>query len=302
MNPLTKKQKEPTSKYDSIMEGLGIWTSFYRCNPHRIAVEYFNMKWLKPFQKMLLVLMFRFTYLMMIASRGMGKSQIVAAFCVLWCTLYPGTKICIAAGKRGQSINVLNKIIEDFMPNSQNLRNEILKCNAAPSEGYINFKNGSTIKVVTAADSARSARANIIVFDEFRLIKKDVIDKVLRKFKAGQRTPDFYNKEEYKKYPKEPNKEVYLSSAWYKYHWSWTKFKAFFKSSFAKEESYFLCGFPYQLPVSQGYYPLEQIREEMQEDDYDSIALIKLKVQLKNGEPYCSRVSTQRIVIIVIDN
>ena len=31
-------------------------------------------------------------------------------------------------------------------------------------------------------------------------------------------------------------------------------------------------GFPYQLPVSEGYYPEEQIREEMQEDDFDSIA------------------------------
>ena len=31
-------------------------------------------------------------------------------------------------------------------------------------------------------------------------------------------------------------------------------------------------GFPYQLPVYEGYYPEEQIREEMQEDDFDSIA------------------------------
>lgn len=71
--------------------------------------------------------------------------------------------------------------------------------------------------------------------DEFRLIDKGVVDKVLRKFKAGQRRPNFYNKEEYSdkveenkaKYPKEPNKEIYLSSAYYKYHWSWAKFKAF---------------------------------------------------------------------------
>jgi len=230
------------------------------------------MSWLKPFQKMLLVLMFRFTYVMVIASRGMGKSQIVAAFCVLWCTLYPGTKICIAAGKRGQSINVLNKILEDFVPKSQNLKNEILKYNTSPSEGFIIFKNMSTIKVVTASDSARSARANVIVFDEFRLIKKEIIDKVLRKFKAGQRTPDFYNNPKYKDKPKEPNKEIYLSSAYYKHHWSWNKLRAFFNAAFLKEENYFLCGFPYQLPVSQGYYPEEQIREEMQEDDFDSIS------------------------------
>lgn len=268
--------KEVSSKYEKIMDGVGVWTSFYRCNPHRLLVDYFNMSWLKPFQKMLIMLMFRFTYFMLIASRGMGKSQLVAAFCVAWCTLFPGTKIVIAAGKRGQSINVLNKIIEDFLPKSQNLRNELQDWSTSHYDAHVTWKNGSTIKVVTAADSARSNRANIIIFDEFRMIKKDIIDKVLRKFKAGQRSPDFYLKPEYKKHPKEPNKEIYLSSAYYKHHWSWAKFKAFFNSSFYKLENYFVCGFPYQLPVggdwhSEGYLPLEQVLEEMQEDDWDSV-------------------------------
>lgn len=267
------------SKYDKIMEGLNIWVGYYRANPVRFLIDYYGMEWIRPFQQVLITFMFRFTYFMTIASRGMGKSMIVAAFLVAYCTLYPGVKVCIAAGQRGQSINVLNKIVEEFMPQSPNLRNEIAKYNTSPAEGYIHWKNGSIIKVVTARDSARSARANIIIMDEFRLIDKGVVDKVLRKFKAAQRRPNFYNKEQYDdkieanklKYPKEPNKEIYLSSAYYKYHWSWAKFKAFFKSMM-KEESYMVVGFPYQLPVYEGYYPEEQIREEMQEDDFDSIA------------------------------
>lgn len=267
------------SKYERIMEGLGAWISYYRANPVRFLIDYFGMEWIRPFQQVMIMFMFCSNYLMTIASRGMGKSMIVAAFLCAYCTLYPGTKVCIAAGQRGQSINVLLKIVEEFMPQSPNLRNEILKTNTSPSEGYIYWKNGSVIKVVTARDSARSARAHIIIMDEFRLIDKSVVDKVLRKFKAGQRRPNFYNKPEYDdkveankiKYPKEPNKEIYLSSAYYKYHWSWAKFKAFFKSMI-KGESYMVFGFPYQLPVAEGYYPEEQIREEMQEDDFDSIA------------------------------
>lgn len=266
------------SKYERIMEGLGAWISYYRANPVRFLIDYFGMEWIRPFQQVMIMFMFRSNYLMTIASRGMGKSMIVAAFLCAYCTLYPGTKVCIAAGQRGQSINVLLKIVEEFMPQSPNLRNEILKTNTSPSEGYIYWKNGSVIKVVTARDSARSARAHIIIMDEFRLIDKSVVDKVLRKFKAGQRRPNFYNKPEYDdkveankiKYPKEPNKEIYLSSAYYKYHWSWAKFKAFFKSMI-KGENYIVFGFPYQLPVSEGYYPEEQIREEMQEDDFDPI-------------------------------
>jgi len=64
----------------------------------------------------MITFMFKFTYFMAIASRGMGKSMIVAAFLCAYCTLYPGVQVCIAAGQRGQSINVLNKIVEEFMP------------------------------------------------------------------------------------------------------------------------------------------------------------------------------------------
>lgn len=241
------------------------------------------MSWLVPFQQVLLNLFFKFTYVMIIASRGMGKSQIVAAALVVYCILYPGTQIVIAAGVRSQSLNVLNKIIDEFWPRSANLRNEIASYKVTPSDAYIKFKNGSIMKVVTAKDSARSARANIVVADEFVQIKETIINTVLRKFKAGQRRPAFYDLPKYTDkdgvpksddwvyIPKEPNREVYISSAYYKYHYSWSKFKSFFKSML-KGESYCVCGFPYQLPVSAGYYPLEQIREEMQEDDFDPVS------------------------------
>lgn len=263
--------KSPTSKYDKIMVGCGKWTSFYRENPNRFLIDYFGMSWLKLFQQVLICLMFKFTYFMTIASRGMGKSQLVAAALCGMCTLYPGLKVCIAAGVRSQSVNVLNKIIEDFMPKSNNLRNEIAKWSTTSQDSSIHWRNGSTIKVVTAGDSARSARAHVVVGDEFVQIKKTILDKVIRKFKAGQRTPNFYNKAKYKNHPKESNKEIYISSASYKHHYSWGKFKAFFKSMI-KGENYVVCGFPYQLPVSNGYYPIEQIREEMQEDDFDEIS------------------------------
>lgn len=263
-------QNNDLSRSKKIKEGVGIWTSFYRCHPHRFAKEYLGMTWMTRAQQILINLILRFTYAMIIASRGFGKSMIVAAAICVKCILYPGLQVVIVAGNRGQSINVINKIIEEFMPASENLRNEIGSYKSTPAEAYIHFKNGSIVKVVTARESARSARAHWIINDEFVQIKKSVIDGVIRKFKAGQRRPGFYDLPEYKNYPKEPNCETYISSAYYKYHYSWAKFKAFFKSM-AKGESYVCVGFPYQLPVSEGYYPPEQIREEMQEDDFDSI-------------------------------
>lgn len=241
------------------------------------------MTWMTRFQQIMVNIYFYFKYLMIIASRGMGKTQIVAAATVAYCILYPGTKVVIAAGVRSQSLNVLKKITDEFCPNSTNLRNEIEVCKIQAQEAFIRFKNTSIIQVVTAKDSARSARANIVICDEFVKIKKSIIDTVLRKFKSAERRPDFFNLPQYsdnarvfrpkdwRKIEKEPNKEVYISSAYYKWHYSWGKFIAFFKSM-CKGESYCVCGFPYQLPVSEGYYPLEQVREEMQEDDFDPIA------------------------------
>lgn len=178
---------------------------------------------------------------------------------------------------------MLNKIVDKYMADSENLRGEIADYKISPSEAYIKWKNGSIVRVVTSRDSSRSARTNWMIADEFVQIKKSILDKVLRKFKSGERTPGFFRIPKYKHYPKERNQETYISSAYYKWHYSWAKFKAFFKSMM-RGENYFVCGFPYQLPVSAGYYPAEQIREEMQEDDFDSISFSMEMESLFYGE------------------
>lgn len=304
------------TKYEKIQAGLQKWTAFYRANPHRFGIDYLGMTWMATFQQILINVFFMFNYTMVIASRGMGKSQIVAAALCIYCILYPGTQVVIAAGVRSQSLNVLNKIIDEFYPKSQNLQNEIASFKIVPSEAYIKFKNGSIIKVVTAKDSSRSARAHLVIVDEFVQVKETIINTVLRKFKAGQRRPDFFDKPKYTdkqnvpkpsdwvRVPKEPNREVYISSAYYKYHYSWAKFNAFYKSM-VKGESYFVCGFPYQLPVSAGYYPLSQIQEEMQEENFDSVSWSTEMESMFFGESTSAffsykDVSTQRKLILPV--
>ena len=253
------------------------------------------MKWMTRFQQMFVVLFFRFSYLMVIASRGMGKTQVMAAALCAWCILYPGTRVVIAAGVRDQMTNFVKKIIEEFYPNSINLRNEIKDFQAVHQNCYIQFKNGSIIRGVSAKESSRSNRANIIICDEFVKIKQNIINTVIRRFKSAERRPEFFDLPKYtdknsvpksadwQQIDKEPNKEIYISSAYYKWHYAWGKFQTFVKSML-KGESYCACGFPYQLPVSEGYYPIEQIREEMQEDDFDDISFSMEMESLFFGE------------------
>lgn len=141
-----------------------------------------------------------------------GKSWLLAVFCCIRCILYPGTKVCIASGTRGQSVNILEKIKIELIPNSPLLRNEIFNIQIGNTNAVVEFKNGSFIKVVTAGDSARGNRANILLVDEFRMVDKDTIGTVLRKFLTAPRTPGYLHKKEYRDLD-ERNKEIYLSSA-----------------------------------------------------------------------------------------
>jgi len=211
-----------------------------------------------------------------IGSRGIGKSFLSAVFCVIRCILYPGTKICIASGTRGQSINVLEKIILELKPNSPELAAEIdekeTKINGTNAQ--IVFKNSSYIKVVTASDSARGNRANLLLLDEFRMIAKDVIDTILRKFLTQKRMPRYeeLSKEERKaEYAKEKNKTMYLSSAYFVDHWSYLKCTDTCRFMLDDTKRQFVCGLPYQLSITEGLLDADTVADEMAETDFNEI-------------------------------
>lgn len=264
-----------TSRKERILAGVAQWCSYYRANPHRFAKDYLHLN-LHLFQKILIVMMNWSTTTAFIGSRGIGKSFLSAVFCVIRCILYPGTKICIASGTRGQSINVLEKIILELKPNSPELAAEIdekeTKINGTNAQ--IVFKNSSYIKVVTASDSARGNRANLLLLDEFRMISKDVIDTILRKFLTQKRMPRYeeLSKEERKaEYAKEKNKTMYLSSAYFVDHWSYLKCTDTCRFMLDDTKRQFVCGLPYQLSITEGLLDADTVADEMAETDFNEI-------------------------------
>ena len=65
-----KSDKEiANDKVNRIMNGIALWCSFYRNNPHRFCADYLNIN-LKLFQKILLYMMNYSNYFMYLASRG----------------------------------------------------------------------------------------------------------------------------------------------------------------------------------------------------------------------------------------
>lgn len=267
---------EEKSRRERVIEGMAIWGSYYRENFDLFVEEYLQLDFLKWFQTMLLVMMNRSRVFLWIAARGMGKSFLIAIFAVARCILYPGTKVVITSGTRGQSINVLEKIQTELMPVSPNLCNEIdmAKTKFSGQDAKVMFKNSSYIKVVTASDNARSNRANILIVDEFRMVKKDTIDTVLKKFLTSRRMPpykDLTDAERKAEYAKEPNKSCFLSSAYFKDHWSFNKMLDTFKLMLDDSKTDFVCGFPYQLSVQEGLLFSEDVESDMLESDFNEI-------------------------------
>lgn len=267
---------EAKSRRERVIEGMAIWGSYYRENFDIFVEEYLQLDFLKWFQTMLLVMMNRSRVFLWIAARGMGKSFLIAIFAVARCILYPGTKVVITSGTRGQSINVLEKIQTELMPVSPNLCNEIdmAKTKFSGQDAKVMFKNSSYIKVVTASDNARSNRANILIVDEFRMVKKDTIDTVLKKFLTSRRMPpykDLTDDERKVEYAKEPNKSCFLSSAYFKDHWSFNKMLDTFKLMLDDSKTDFVCGFPYQLSVQEGLLFSEDVESDMLESDFNEI-------------------------------
>ena len=271
-----KSEKElAVEKSQRIMQGVAQWCGFYRENPQRFVTDYLNVH-LKLFQKILIYAMMHNNYIIYLASRGQGKTFLTALFCVVRCILYPKTKIVVASATRTQGNEVLLKIMDDFMKNytwgSDNLRREIdeKESSVGLNRAAIYFKNGSWIKVVTASDTGRGFRGNVLVCDEYRMVDKKIIDTVLRKYLTSPRQPNYLNIPEYS-HLLERNKEIYMSSAWMKSHWSFDKAKAYTVNFLDDSKKYFICGLPYQLSMYEGLLSREQVEDEMSEDDFDAL-------------------------------
>jgi hypothetical protein len=255
-----------------VAEGAAYWASFYRENPWRFVRDYLHVD-LKLFQKILLTMMMKSSVFAFIAARGIGKTYLSAIYAVTRCILYPGTKCCVASGVRSQGLAVIDKIRLELMPNSKELEAEIdsIKINGTTCE--IIFKDSSFIRVVTASDSSRGNRANVLLLDECRMINPDIIDVVLRQFLTQRRTPryaELTQAEREQEYEKEKNITMYLTSAYWEDSWVYQKCRDILKNM-VNDRRQFVCGFPYQLSLQEGLLDRELIEDEMAVADFSAV-------------------------------
>lgn len=202
-----------------------------------------------------------------------GKSWLIAIICIVRCILYPHTAIILASGTKNQARLIITQKIKDLCNRYPMLRKEISDIKTNSNDCYVMFKNGSKIEAVTSTDNSRGFRGNVLVLDEFRLIKEEIVKTVLKPFLNVVRQPPYLMKEEYK-HLQEENKEIYISSCWYKSHWSYSKFLSFLSTMSQTVGTAFTCGLNYHLSLHHGILSQKKVDAEMNARDFDAVALI----------------------------
>ncbi|MGL5191658.1 MAG: terminase large subunit domain-containing protein [Cetobacterium sp.] len=247
---------------ENLMEGVDIWTSFWRENPHRFCLDYLDIN-IKIFQQILIYAMDKNDNFCFLASRGLGKTFLTAVYCCCRCILYPGTKINISSKVKSQSNTIISeKIKDELMPNSVALRKEIKEIKTSANDCSVEFWNGSTIKVLTANDNARSKRSNILIVDEYRMVDENIINGVLVPTLTAPRQPGYLSNPKYS-HLQEENKEIYLSSGWYSSTYSYVKFKEVV-SQMLKGGKAFACSIPFTCSLEHGFITKAMIKKEME--------------------------------------
>jgi len=162
----------------------------------------FNIE-LHPIQIAILQEFWIRSFPMFIASRGFGKSFIMALYCILRMMFNPGTKIVVVGAAFRQS-KILFEYMETIWRNSPILRSIFTGNDDGPRRDVdrctIRLDESWTIAIPMGDGSKiRGLRAHVIIADEFASISPEIYETVVAGFAAVSASPIQNVKEEAKK-------------------------------------------------------------------------------------------------------
>jgi len=239
------------------------WATFYRRNVHRFVEHYFGIK-LYFYQRIWLYFMSTRDSFVAIASRASAKTWLVGVLACARAVLYPGSEIVVVAATKEQAGIIVEDKIKSLVDSSPNLAREVKNLVTNMNKWAVEFHNGSIIKVVASRDSSRGRRATYIIYEEFRLIDKDIVDSVIRPFAYIRQAP-YLKIPEFAKYVEEA-KEVFISSAYHKGLWWWEETKKTIKAMLKGENVGFIA-FDVRIALEHSIKTIAQIRKDVSKMD-----------------------------------
>lgn len=240
------------------------WTTFYRRNIPAFVQHYFGLT-LYLYQVICLYLLNLFGSIGIVAARASAKSFLIAVYACARCILYPGSHIVVAsATKKQAALIVKEKIEKELVPRCPNLAREIVGIKTNNNDIEVKFRNMSSIVVVAGNDNSRGYRSTVLVLEEFRHLKKKIVDSVLRPFQIARQT-EFSTKDQYKDLIEEPI-NIYISSSGTTSEWIWDTCKNLIRGKF-KDNSSCLIAMDYSIALRHGIKTKAQLVADKQSLD-----------------------------------
>ena len=146
--------------------------------------------------------------------------------------LWPRSEIIITSSTVAQGNKMAEKILNEIIKRNSPVllymyeKEYWIKQQRDDGWTFENKLNGSTIRVLPALDSSRGSRATMLIYEEARLIKFNVIQSVFRPM-SHPRQAQFLTNPKYGRNERwlEDTKTVYLSSASYTFEWLYREWK-----------------------------------------------------------------------------
>ena len=218
---LTPQQKENAKK----------WISRFRRNLDLFATEVLGIK-LYPLQRFSLHMMGISQEYMEIATRGAGKSFRIGLLAMCLFCLYPYSEIVITSSTIPQASKLVEKKIRDELikklsPYLLYMYEHEYIVITSNDNGYVveNKLNGSKIVVMPCLDSSRGERATVLIYEECRLLKKNIIDSVFEPMAHARQAKYLLDPKYNIPRWQEKARSYYISSSRYRHEWFSRKFR-----------------------------------------------------------------------------
>ena len=246
-----------------------LWTTFFRRNLHRFAMDYLGLQ-LHLYQQIILYMMGICSFIVIIASRAAAKSFIIAIWACCRAILYPGSKIVLSSATRGQSKLIVTEKIQGILYQQSPMLRKEIECikTGSNNEIIIRWRNTSTITVVTADENGRGNRSTAVVREEFRQIKKKVDDGILSPFQIVRQQPYMFLPQycDMTELDEKPI-DIYISSSWLDNgHWMWDIVDRAY-NEMMKGHDYCLLAFDESIVLKHRIKTLEYLTGEKKKQD-----------------------------------
>jgi hypothetical protein len=254
------------------------WITFFRRNPHRFIELYFGIK-LYPYQILMIYALQKSNFAYIVASRATAKTWIIAVWTLTLAVLYPGIKIIACSKTIKQGGLIVSEKISALSNTYPNVAREIDHISISSNLCEAIFHNGSSIRVVPSADTARGFRANYIIIEEARLVPKQILEQVIKPM-LEVRTPPFRLESKYKNIPelKEEGRMAYITSAWYTSEYWYTYVKSCIKRMIMGDETASFLAFDYLITLYHNIKTEDMIKNEMADMDEVSVQMEYLNI------------------------